>query len=169
MASTRIAVPLRQNIVKRPVPCIDEGHEMALRVPSFRRYPPPDLRTVVLGHRILGPLLLMSWLVLRYSGLDEGDGIWGLALVIWGLSMIAGLGGAARILLSRGSLKYGFRIPSALLAAGFVLAVARWNTPGSGPFTTSLEKAFGVMTLAAAVLGIWVGWSTSLHDTDRAI
>ena len=162
--ASRIAVPLMRNTVKPWGRNTGDGHDMGLRIPLIRRYPPPNLRAVVVAHRSLGPLLLVSLLVVRHPGLDEGDDIWGCALVVWGLSMTVGLGGAARLLLARGPLSYRLRAPSALLVAGFILGVARWHMPGSPPLATELESAVLVMFLAAPILGIWAGWSTPLQD-----
>jgi hypothetical protein len=141
---------------------------MGLRISAIRRYPLLDLRTVILGHRALGPLILASWLVLRFSGLDEGDNTWGFAAIVFFFSWIVGLGGATRLLLSVGPSKFRFRLPSVLLVASFILHVAGTMVPvpaGTipGPLIFALRDAFIVTTLAAAALGAWAGWSTPIQ------
>jgi len=148
---------------------MDYGSAMGLRIPSIRRYPPPGLRTVVLGHRILGPLILACWLVLRYSGLDEGDDTWGYAAIVFFFSWIVGLGGAARLLFSSGHMRFRFKLPSVFAVAAFVAFVASTMVPvpvGTipGPLTSAIKYAAGVAALAAAALGAWAGWSTPLQD-----
>lgn len=122
----------------------------------------------MLGHRILAPLFLACWLVLRYPGLDEGDDTWGMALIAFGLCVLLGLAGAARLLLSRGPLSFRFKLPSVLLVAAFVTFNASRMVPvpaGTipGPLTFALQEAAGAAALAAAAVGAWAGWSTPLQ------
>ncbi len=120
-------------------------------------------------HRVLGTLWILSWLVVRFSGLDEGDDIWGLAMLVLLLSWLFGAFGGARLLLAPGNWGMRFYIPSALAVGSGVLMVASDMAPVPvepfpGPLTYALRHAGGWVMLAAAALGAWAGWSRPLPE-----
>lgn len=140
---------------------------MSLRTPSIRGYPPPDFRKIVLYHRVLGTLVLLCWLVVRFSGLDEGDDVWGVTMLVLIVSWLTGAVGGARLLLAPRSWGIRFYAPSALAVGSVVLGVASELAPVPvepfpGPLTYALRHAAEFAGLAAAALGAWVGWSTLL-------